>query len=47
MVLKVPIAGGNVMTLATAQDGPHGISVDATSIYELNEIGGTVMKLAN
>jgi hypothetical protein len=43
--MKVSTAGGTPTTLATAQSGPQGIAVDATSVYWTNYTGGTVMKV--
>jgi DNA-binding beta-propeller fold protein YncE len=31
--------------LASGQGGPHGVAVDATSVYWTNQSGGSVMKL--
>ncbi len=50
-VSKIPIAGGDVTVLATAQDNPTGIAVDDTAVYWTNRAlgvpgGGTIMKVA-
>jgi len=45
-VARLPLAGGIVEVLATAQGGPRTIVADATHIYWLNFIGGTVEKAA-
>jgi DNA-binding beta-propeller fold protein YncE len=48
--MKVALAGGSPVTLASAQSNPRAIAVDATSVYWANYgIGsndGTVMKVA-
>jgi hypothetical protein len=43
MVLKVPLAGGAVTTIASGQTNPDAIAVDATSVYWVDN-GSTVMK---
>ena len=42
--MKLPLAGGAPVALATGLDDPNGIAVDGTSVYWTN-LGGTVMKL--
>ena len=42
-VLKVPLAGGAVTTIASGQTNPDAIAVDATSVYWVDN-GSTVMK---
>jgi len=44
-VIKVGIDGGTPITLASGQDSPQGIAVDATSVYRVNYFSGTVMKV--
>jgi len=43
-LLRAPLAGGPVTTLATGQVNPDAIVVDATSVYWVDN-GSTVMKL--
>jgi hypothetical protein len=43
--MKVPLAGGAPIELASDQMSPAGIAVDATSVSWVNEGGGTVMRL--
>jgi hypothetical protein len=48
-VMKVPIGGGDPVTLAGGQDPGYGIAVDATNVYWINrnnlDATGTVMKV--
>jgi len=44
-VMKVPTGGGTPTTLASGQTLPHGIAIDAMSVYWTNYSDGTVMKL--
>jgi hypothetical protein len=45
LVLKVPLSGGNPLSLASGLAAPRDIAIDATSVYWVNETGGTVMKI--
>lgn len=44
-VLKAPLAGGAVTTIATGQTNPDAIAVDDTSVYWIDN-GSTVMKFS-
>jgi hypothetical protein len=44
-VVKVPLGGGAPIVLASGQDSPASIAVDATSVTWVNEDGGNVMRL--
>jgi sugar lactone lactonase YvrE len=45
-VMKVPLAGGQVTTLAYDQMDPDGIAVDQSSVYWTNfGVDGTIIKL--
>jgi len=43
-VMRVPIDGGTITTIAAGQVGPVGICVDEKAVYWTNTNGGTVMK---
>ncbi len=43
-IMKVPIAGGTPIVIASGQNFPLAIAVDNTSVYWTNYQGGTVMK---
>ena len=45
VVLKVPLAGGAVTTLASGRNGPQPIVVDATNVYWGDAYGGFVMEV--
>jgi hypothetical protein len=42
-VMKVPLAGGTAIALASAQDSPMSLVVDGVNVYWTNWDGGTVM----
>jgi hypothetical protein len=42
----VPIAGGNVVTMASGQTTPFGIAQDAKAVYWSTQAGGTIMMVA-
>jgi hypothetical protein len=50
-IAKVPIAGGNITTLATLQGGPRGIALDTstspTTVYWVNYYEKTVKKVSS
>jgi hypothetical protein len=43
--MKAALDGTNPISLATGQSYPNSIAVDATSVYWLDLVGDTVMKL--
>jgi hypothetical protein len=43
-VLKVPLSGGRVTTMASRQALPQAIAVDKTSVYWIDVVGATLMK---
>jgi hypothetical protein len=43
--MKVPIGGGTPTILASGQNNPHGIAIDAANIYWTTNYTGTVMKV--
>jgi hypothetical protein len=47
-VVKFPLAGGTPVTLASAQDGPHWLTTDATNVYWTNadQLTGAIVKVA-
>jgi len=45
-VMHASLLGGDAVAIATDQNGPHGITLDARTIYWTNSDGGEVMKLA-
>jgi hypothetical protein len=44
-VMAIPLDGGSPTTLASDQDGPGAIALDATNVYWVTYNGGTVMAL--
>lgn len=44
-IMKVPIAGGAAVTLASGQQNPSALAVDDTNLYWATGSGGTVVKL--
>ena len=44
-VQTVPVAGGALKVLASGQNNPHELTVDATHVYWPTRLGGTVMRV--
>jgi sugar lactone lactonase YvrE len=43
-VMKVPIAGGAAVTVASGQAGPGAVAIDGNTIYWANTIGSSIVR---